>query len=220
MVGVWQKVWPCSRLVQGPLIPQVCDETQVWVKSGLPPRRCVVIPNPMSTPLFFLGKLPKLSGIGRTQACFSGWDSFVMGAMLFLLFLILFCGEMLKKKNQRGSWGLWEASGGNKGTGFEIRVSGAAALAAGGSGQTVPLQGSAEASRSHPTAAWTSFLTATLPAEARSWGGASSGWESGRHESWTQACRSLGQPSLGSVSVLVQPKRDLSEPILLFHFTD
>lgn len=45
--------------------------------------------------------------------------------------------------------------GGNKGTGFEIRVSGAAALAAGGSGQTVPLQGSAEDedSSSHPTAA-------------------------------------------------------------------
>lgn len=102
MLGVWQKVWPCSRLVQGPLTPQVCDETQVWVKSGLPPRRGVVIPNPMSAPLFFLGKLPKLSGIGRTQACFSGWDSFVMGAMLFLLFLILFCGEMLKKKKSKG----------------------------------------------------------------------------------------------------------------------
>lgn len=44
----------------------------------------------------------------------------------------------------------------------------------------VPPQGSAEASYSHPTTAQASFLTVTLPAEARSWGGASSSWESGR----------------------------------------
>lgn len=50
----------------------------------------------------------------------------------------------------------------------------------GSSGQMVPPQGSAEASYSHPTTAQASFLTVTLPAEARSWGGASSSWESGR----------------------------------------
>lgn len=81
----------------------------------------------------------------------------MMGAMLFLLFLILFCGEMLKKKKIKGVPEVFGKlrGGGNKGTGFEIRVSGAAALAAGGSGQTVPLQSSAEDedSSSHPTAA-------------------------------------------------------------------
>lgn len=55
--------------------------------------------------------------------------------MLFLLFLTLFCGEMLRKtknQNQSGSQHLWEVSGGNKETGFEIRVPGAAAWAPGG----------------------------------------------------------------------------------------
>lgn len=90
----------------------------------------------------------------------------------------------------------------------------------GSSGQTVPPRGSAGALRSHPTTARASFLPVSLPAEARSWGGASSGWESGRSESWTQPCHSLGQAALGSVSVLVS-KRDLSEPsILLSHFAD
>lgn len=44
----------------------------------------------------------------------------------------------------------------------------------GSSRQTAPPQGSAGALNSHPTTVPASFLT-----EARSWGGASSGWESG-----------------------------------------
>lgn len=97
---------------------------------------------------------------------------------------------------------------------------GAAALTAGSSGQTVPPQGSAEASYSHPTTARASFLTVSLPAEARSWGGASSGWESGRSGTWTEPCHSLAQASLGSVSLLGS-KRDVSDhPNRLFHFTD
>lgn len=150
-----------------------------------------------------------------TQACFSGYNSFVMGPCFSSCSLHCFV-EKYFLKNQRGSQNLWEAPGGTKELALRSEYWGLQ----GSSGQSVPLLGSAGALRSHPTTARASFLTSSLPEEARSGSGASSGWESGRSESWAQPCQSLGQAALGSVSILVS-KRDPSEPsILLSHFAD
>lgn len=90
-------------------------------------------------------------------------------------------------KNQRGSQSLWEAPGGTK----ELALRSECWGLQGSTRQSVLLLGSAGALHSHPTTAQASFLTVSLPEGARSWGRASSGWESGD----LRAGLSLASPS-------------------------
>lgn len=95
---------------------------------------CVVLPDltPCARPFPPWGELPNCNGIGRTRAYFSGQNSLVMEPCFSPGSLHCFVQKCLKNiKGVPQVFGKLLGGGGNKGIGFEIRVLGAAVLAAG-----------------------------------------------------------------------------------------
>lgn len=157
-------MWPRAALVQGPLIPQghcwLVLRPRSRANSGLPTRRWCSVWCSLTRICApgLPGKSWNLGGISRTQACFSGCDSLVMGPCFSSHSSHGLWRNIKKKKNQRCSRGLWDASGGTKERDLRSQCWGS-------SGQTVALRASAGASRSPPTAAPASSLPASYQQE-------------------------------------------------------